>query len=127
METTRAGLLQLCLPSLTGSGGIDGPKQFGALTSHTLVEKAWSNLNNLTDRSRHSPRHYPIWKFVTEEQAVHIRKCRKVSVFELHCIFNCITIRIIFMSQLVRNNCLGQNVFVFLVKKKVLQGDSPKC
>ena len=38
-ETTRAWLLQLCLPSLTGSGGIDGPKQFGALTSHTLVEK----------------------------------------------------------------------------------------
>ena len=24
---------------LTESGGIDGPKQFGALTSHTLVEK----------------------------------------------------------------------------------------
>ena len=32
-------LLQLCLPSLTESGWIDGPKQFGALTSHTLVEK----------------------------------------------------------------------------------------
>ena len=32
-------LLQLCLSSLTKSGGIDGPKQFGALTSHTLVEK----------------------------------------------------------------------------------------
>ena len=38
-ETTRAWLLQLCLPSLTESGGIDGPRQFGALTSHTLVEK----------------------------------------------------------------------------------------
>ena len=38
-ETTQAWLLQLCLPSLTESGGIDGPKQFGALTSHTLVEK----------------------------------------------------------------------------------------
>ena len=38
-ETTPAWLLQLCLPSLTGSGGIDGPRQFGALTSHTLVEK----------------------------------------------------------------------------------------
>ena len=37
-ETTRAWLLQLCLPSLTESRGIDGPKQFGALTSHTLVE-----------------------------------------------------------------------------------------
>ena len=32
-------LLQLCLPSLTESGRIDGPRQFGALTSHTLVEK----------------------------------------------------------------------------------------
>ena len=27
------------LPSITGSGGIDGPRQFGALTFHTLVEK----------------------------------------------------------------------------------------
>ena len=38
-ETTRAWLLQLCFPSLTESRGIDGPRQFGALTSHTLVEK----------------------------------------------------------------------------------------
>ena len=38
-ETTQVWLLQLCLPSLTESGGIDGPKQFGALTSHTLVKK----------------------------------------------------------------------------------------
>ena len=38
-ETTQVWLLQLCLPSLTGIGGIDGPRQFGALTSHTLVEK----------------------------------------------------------------------------------------
>ena len=38
-ETTQVWLLQLCFPSLTESVGIDGPKQFGALTSHTLVEK----------------------------------------------------------------------------------------
>ena len=38
-ETTQVWLLQLCLPSLTESGGIDGPRQFRALTSHTLVEK----------------------------------------------------------------------------------------
>ena len=38
-ETTQAWLLQLCLPSLTERGWIDGPRQFGALTSHTLVEK----------------------------------------------------------------------------------------
>ena len=38
-ETTQVWLLQLCLPSLTESGEIDGPRQFGALTSHTLVEK----------------------------------------------------------------------------------------
>ena len=38
-ETTQVWLLQLCLPSLTESGGIDGPRQFGALISHTLVEK----------------------------------------------------------------------------------------
>ena len=38
-ETTQVWLLQLCLPSLTESRGIDGLKQFGALTFHTLVEK----------------------------------------------------------------------------------------
>ena len=38
-ETTRAWLLQRCLPSLTGSGRVDGPRQFGASSFHTLVEK----------------------------------------------------------------------------------------
>ena len=38
-ETTQVWLLQLCLPYLTESGGIDGPRQFEALTFHTLVEK----------------------------------------------------------------------------------------
>ena len=38
-ETTQFWLLQFCLPSLTGSGGIDGTRQFEALTSHTLVER----------------------------------------------------------------------------------------
>ena len=38
-ETTQVWLLQLCLTSLTGSGEVDSSKQFGALTSHTLVEK----------------------------------------------------------------------------------------
>ena len=38
-ETTQVWLLQLCLPSLTRSGGIDGLRQFRALTSHTLIEK----------------------------------------------------------------------------------------
>ena len=58
-EMTQVWLLQLCLPSLTEIGWIDGPRQFGALTSHTLVGKAWSILNNLTGRS-HSPRHCPV-------------------------------------------------------------------
>ena len=38
-ETTQVWLLQLCLPSLTDSKGINGPRQFGESTSHTLVEK----------------------------------------------------------------------------------------
>ena len=38
-EMTQVWLLQLCLPSLTKRAGIDDPRQFGALTSHTLVEK----------------------------------------------------------------------------------------
>ena len=37
-ETTQVWLLQLRLPSLTEIGGIDGPRQFGSLTTHT-VEK----------------------------------------------------------------------------------------
>ena len=38
-ETTQVWLLQPCLSSLTGTGGIDGPRQFGASTFHALVEK----------------------------------------------------------------------------------------
>ena len=38
-ETTQVWLLQLRLPNLTKSGGIDGLRQFEALTSHTLVKK----------------------------------------------------------------------------------------
>ena len=38
-KTTQVWIPQLCLPSLKESGGIDGPKQFGALTFHTLIEK----------------------------------------------------------------------------------------
>ena len=77
-ETTQAWLLQLCLPSLTGSVGIDGPRQFGALTSHTLVEKAWSILNNLTGRSRHSPRHYPVSADAIASQLVRSGKYEDV-------------------------------------------------
>ena len=60
-ETTQVWLLQLCFPSLTESEGIDGPKQFGVLShfSHSS-RKAWSTLNNLNGRSRHSPRHCPV-------------------------------------------------------------------
>ena len=38
-KTTPVWLLQLCLPSLTECGGIDGSRQLGASTFHTLVEK----------------------------------------------------------------------------------------
>ena len=56
-ETIQVWLLHLCLPKLTGSGGINGPRQFGA--SHSC-RKAWSNLNNLTDSLQHSPRYCPV-------------------------------------------------------------------
>ena len=52
-ETTQVWLLQLCLPSLTGSGGIDNR----SIDFSHSSRKAWSVLNNLTGRSRHSPRH----------------------------------------------------------------------
>ena len=38
-ETAQVWLLQLCLPSLTESGGIDDPRLFGALTFYILAEK----------------------------------------------------------------------------------------
>ena len=56
-ETTRAWLLQLCLTSLTESGGIEAVRSIDF--SHSS-RKAWSILNNLTGRSRHSPCHCPI-------------------------------------------------------------------
>ena len=55
-ETTQVWLLQLCFPSLTESGGIDGPRQFGTLTSHTLA-KSVEYFKQPTGRSRHSPRY----------------------------------------------------------------------
>ena len=54
-ETTQVCLLQFCLPSLTGSGGIDAR----SIDFSHSSRKAWSILNNLTGRSRHSPRHSP--------------------------------------------------------------------
>ena len=56
-ETTQAWLLQLCLPSLTESGGFEAVRSIDF--SHSS-RKAWSILNNLTGRSRHSPRHCPV-------------------------------------------------------------------
>ena len=38
-ETNQVWLLQLCLPRFTESVGIDSPRLFGVLTSHTVVEK----------------------------------------------------------------------------------------
>ena len=43
-ETTQVWLLQLCLPSLTESGGIDGSKQFGAIDfSHSFFTSLFSH------------------------------------------------------------------------------------
>ena len=72
-ETTQVWLLQLCLPNLTESRGIDGPRQFRALNSHT-----WSNLNNLTGRSQHSPHHCPISADAIASQLVRNKKYEAV-------------------------------------------------
>ena len=73
-QTTQVWLLQLCLPSLTESGGVDGLRQFGALTTHTPVEI----LNNLTGRSRHSPRHCPVSSDAIASQLVRNGKYEAV-------------------------------------------------
>ena len=75
METTPAWLLQLCLPSLTENGGIHGPRQFRALT---FSRKASSILNNLTGRSRHSPRHCPVSADAIASQLVRNGKYESV-------------------------------------------------
>ena len=58
-ETTQVWLLQLCLSSLTGSGDSMAETVRSIDFSHS-GRKAWSILNNLTGRSRHSPRHCPV-------------------------------------------------------------------
>ena len=60
-ETTQVWLLQLCLPNLTGSGEIDGPRQFRTSNFYTLVEnQGVFSTTLLTSRSRHSSGHCPI-------------------------------------------------------------------
>ena len=54
-ETTRVWLLQLHLTNLTGNGEINDPTC--RIDVSQPDRKAWSISNNLTGRSRHSPRH----------------------------------------------------------------------
>ena len=82
-ETTQVWLLQLCLPNLTESGGIDGPRQFVALTSHTLVKKPWSFVNNFNGRSRHSPRHCPVSADAIASQLVRNGKYTRLLIASL--------------------------------------------
>ena len=59
-ETTQIWLLQLRLPSLTESGRDQWSEAVRSIDFSHFSRKAWSILNNLTGRSRHSPRHCPI-------------------------------------------------------------------
>ena len=56
---TQVWLPQLCLPNLTGSGGLMVRGSRSIDFSHSS-RKAWSILNNLTGRSRHSSHHCPV-------------------------------------------------------------------
>ena len=58
-ETTQVWLLQLCLPNLTGSRN-RWSEAVRSIDFSYFSRKAWSILNNLTGRSRHSPRHCPV-------------------------------------------------------------------
>ena len=58
-ETNQVWLLQLCLPSLTERRDRWSEVVRNIDFSHSS-RKAWSILNNLTGRSRHSPRHCPV-------------------------------------------------------------------
>ena len=58
-ETTQVWLLQLCLPSLTERRDRWSEAVRSIDFSHSS-QKAWSILNNLTGRSRHSPRYCPV-------------------------------------------------------------------
>ena len=59
-ETTQVWLLQLCLPSLTENGEDRWSEAVRSIDFSHSSRKAWSILNNLTGRSRHSPRHCPV-------------------------------------------------------------------
>ena len=80
-KTTQIWLLQLCLPSLTRSGGIDGPRQPEAVRSIDFSHssrKEWSILNNLTGTSRHSPCHCLISADVIASQLVRNSRYKAV-------------------------------------------------
>ena len=59
-ETTQVWLLQLCLPSLTRKRRDRWFEAVRSIDFSHSSRKAWIILNNLTGRSRHSPRHCPI-------------------------------------------------------------------
>ena len=59
-ETTQIWLLQLCLPTLTEKRRGRWSEAVWSIDILHSSRKAWSILNNLTGRSRHSPRHCPV-------------------------------------------------------------------
>ena len=59
-ETTRAWVLQLCLPKLDRKRRNRWSEAVQSIDFSHSSRNAWSILNNLTGRSRHSSRHCPV-------------------------------------------------------------------
>ena len=74
-KTTQVWLLQLCLPSLTESGGSEA---VWSIDFSYSSRKAWSVLNNLTGRSQHSPRHCPVSFDAIASQLVKNGRCKAI-------------------------------------------------
>ena len=77
-ETTQVWLLQLCLPNLTKKRRDRWFKAVRSIDFSHSSRKAWSILDNLTGRSRHSPRHCPVSADASASQLVRNGKYEAV-------------------------------------------------
>ena len=74
-EATLAGLLLACSSGSTRNAEIDGPRQFRL---STFRRKAWNILNNLTGRSRRSPRHCAVSANAIVSQLIINGRCEGI-------------------------------------------------
>ena len=87
-----AELLQLCLPGLTGNGGIEWSEVVQNIDFSHSSRVAWSTLNNLIGTSRQSPRQCSVSANATANQLVKTGNTRmQIERFFSPLCRNCLT------------------------------------